>query len=120
MKTTLATTASVEAQLPVQAQQILRQVSQGWISPRGIQNSPQPERKNENWALQEGKRHPKPPALISQSDVSSELAGVGLELRLGSAVPAPHAAFPLPRRSAASPGRSSGTLPSTSTGLGRR
>lgn len=35
VKTTLATTASVEAQLPLQAQQILRQVSQGWMSPQG-------------------------------------------------------------------------------------
>lgn len=80
VKTTLATTASVEAQLPVQAQQILRQVSRGWIKPWEVQNSLQPERKRENGVLQEGKGHLKPPALVSNPDISPELVGVGLEL----------------------------------------
>lgn len=60
VKRTLATTASVEARLPVQAQQILRQVRRGWINHRGVQNSPQPEGKSENRALREGTRSLQP------------------------------------------------------------
>lgn len=45
MKRTLATTASVEARLPMQAQQILRQVRWGWMNHRG-KNSPQPGEKS--------------------------------------------------------------------------
>lgn len=77
VKTTLATTASVEARLPVQAQQILRQVSQGWISPQVVQNSLQSEQNSENRA--EGKWHLKPPDLVSKPDISPELVGPGLE-----------------------------------------
>lgn len=94
MKTTLATIASVEARLPVQAQQILRQVSQEQ------KNTPQPEKKSSKGALELRKRQLEPQVLF---------------LSRASMPPSFH-----PRRLAASQGRSCATLHSTCTGSDRR
>lgn len=96
MKTTLATIASVEARLPVQAQQILRQVSQGG------KNTPQP-----------GKKKKAVKQLWNQGRGNWSLKA--LFPSLVSMPPSFHL-----RRLAASRGRSCATLHSTCTGSDRR